>query len=64
LFKFVDPDHPFFAKLWVRWVTVLVPAAMAAFDGYLGNIGWALAFAGIAAYAFWMLIVIGPKRQD
>lgn len=61
MFKFVDPDHPFFAKAWVRWATVLVPAVMAGLDGYLGNWGWAAGFAAIAAYALWMLIIIGPK---
>jgi hypothetical protein len=59
--KLVDPDHPFFRKAWVRWATVLVPAAWAVFDGYLGNWGWAAAFAAIAAYALWILILIGPK---
>lgn len=63
MFKFVDPDHPFFAKAWVRWATVLVPAVWGAFEGYFGNWGWATAFGVIAAYAFWMLIVIGPRRQ-
>lgn len=62
LSRFVDPDHPFFARAWVRWATVLVPAAMAGVDGYFGNLAWAAGFGLIAAYAFWMLIVVGPGK--
>ncbi len=30
--RFLDRNHPFFAKVWVRGLTVLLPAAMAALD--------------------------------
>lgn len=61
MFKLVDPDHPFFRKLWVRWATVLVPAAWTAVEASLGNWVWAAGFGAIAAYALWMLIIVGPK---
>lgn len=60
--KFLDPNHPMFARPWVRWATVLTPAAWGAFELWQGNPGWALLFGAAAAYAFWMLIVTGPDQ--
>lgn len=62
MFKLVDPDHPYFRRRWVRWVTVALPAGWTAVEAAGGNWGWAAGFAAIASYAFWMLIVVGPKR--
>ena len=59
--KFLDADHPMFAKLWVRWVTVLVPTAWAIFEASSEAWIWAFGFAGLAVYAFVILIVRGPK---
>lgn len=55
--KFLDPDHPFFARAWVRWATVLVPAAWGAVEASLGGWAWAGLFWVIAAYAFFVLIL-------
>ncbi|MGQ0567278.1 MAG: hypothetical protein ACT4OK_19745 [Gemmobacter sp.] len=57
---FLDPDHPMFARAWVRWATVLFPAAWAIFEAYSEAWVWAAAFGGLAGYAFWVLIVKGP----
>lgn len=55
--KFLDPDHPMFARAWVRWATVLVPLAWGGVELALGNPGWAILFAAVAGYAFWVLIL-------
>jgi hypothetical protein len=59
--KFLDPDDPFFRPVWRRWATVLVPALWACVELWGGNSGWAALFGAAAAYAFWMLILHGPK---
>jgi hypothetical protein len=60
--KLLDPNDPFFAKPWIRWTTVLVPAAMTVFELIYGGPGWAVVFGAAAAYAFWMLIIKGPDQ--
>lgn len=59
--QFLDPNDPFFRPVWRRWATVLVPGLWACVEIWGGNSGWALLFGGAAAYAFWMLILRGPK---
>ena len=55
--KFLDRDHPFFARAWVRWATVLVPAAWGAVELWMGGPAWAVLFWAVAAYAAWELIL-------
>ena len=40
----VDPEHPFFAKTWVRWFWTLLPLGMAAVEFAMGSPGWVLLF--------------------
>lgn len=58
--KFIDPDHPFFAPVWRRWATGVVPLAWAGFEAVSGNPGWAVLFGAAGAYALWILVIIGP----
>ena len=53
---FLDPNHPMFAKPWVRWLTCLVPLAWAGFELWLGDPMWALLFGAAGGYAFYTLI--------
>lgn len=55
--KFLDRDHPFFAKTWVRVVTVAVPAAMAALEFSMASPGFGILFAAAAAWALWELFL-------
>lgn len=45
-----------FARAWVRWATVLVPAAWGGVELFTGGVGWAVLFGAAAAYAYWVLI--------
>ncbi len=53
--KFLDPDDPFFARAWVRWLTVLLPLAWGLFEAFAGAPVWAILFLSAGAYAGWML---------
>ncbi|NEY90494.1 hypothetical protein [Tabrizicola oligotrophica] len=55
--RFFDRDHPFFAKPWVRAVTVAVPGTMAVVDFTMGSPGWGVVFAGATAWALWELFL-------
>ena len=59
--QLLDPNDPFFRPAWRRWDTALVPLAWAAVEAVRGNTGWAALFAAAGLYAFWMLILRGPK---
>jgi hypothetical protein len=55
--KFLDRDHPFFAKTWVRVLTVAFPAAMVAVEFWGGNPFFGVLFGGAAAWALWELFL-------
>ncbi len=59
--KFLDADHPFFAKAWVRWLTIAICAGMAVLEFSNGNPGWGGLFAAGGAWAFYVLIYLGPS---
>lgn len=55
--KFLDRDHPFFRKPWVRAVTVVFPAVWSVVEFSFGNPGWAMIFAAAAVWAAWELFL-------
>jgi len=53
--KFLDPNDPFFAKPWVRWVTVLLPLGWAGVELWQGSPFWGMLFLAAGLYAGWQL---------
>jgi len=60
--KFLDADHPFFAKPWVRWVSALFPTFWGMAEFAMGSPGWGMVFLGAGAWAFYVLIYVGPTK--
>lgn len=60
--KFLDPNHPFFAKAWVRWVSALFPLFWAGVEFAFQSPFWGVLFAALGAYAFFILIIRGPDK--
>ena len=57
----VDPQHPFFRRLWVRVLSVLLPLLWAGVEASTGAIFWAILFGAAGVYLFVALFVI---RKD
>lgn len=55
--KFLDRDHPFFAKPLTRWITTIIPMSWGLFELYLGNPGWAFLFLAAGGWAAWELLI-------
>lgn len=53
---FLDPDHPMFAKAWVRWVTTLIPLIWGGVEFWTGEPTWGFIFVAAGAYAGYTLI--------
>ena len=53
--KFLDPNDPFFAKPWVRWVTVLLPLGWGLVELWQGSPLWGVLFLAAGGYAGWQL---------
>lgn len=62
--RLLDADDPFFKPVWRRWVTVLLPLLWGAFELGMGGSGWGVLFVAAGVYAFWVLIVKGPKGSE
>ncbi|RJL07122.1 hypothetical protein D3P06_01330 [Paracoccus aestuarii] len=48
--KLVDPNAPFFRRLWVRVLCVVLPMIWAGVELWTGNPAWAMIFAAAGAY--------------
>ncbi len=54
--KFLDPDDPFFGKMWVRVATVALPLVWALVEfAVLQDPLWGFVFLAAASYAAWVL---------
>jgi hypothetical protein len=61
--KLLDADDPFFAPVWRRWATCVLPLLWAAFEVYSEEWLWAGLFAAAGAYAWYVLIFTGPSDR-
>ncbi|APX10749.1 hypothetical protein [Tateyamaria omphalii] len=57
-------DHPFFAQLWRRQLTVIICVVWGLFELATGQMVWAAIFLGIAAFAFWQFRKVDWSRYD
>ena len=61
--KFLDPDDPFFGKLWVRLLTAGFPLVWAVVEfTYLKDPMWGMIFLAAGVYAAWTLFF--NKKSD
>lgn len=58
----VDPQHPFFRRLWVRVLSVLLPLIWAGVELSSGNTLWAVLFGAAGAYLGYALFVL--RKED
>ncbi len=60
--KFLDPDDPFFGKMWVRVLTVALPLVWSVVEfAVLQDPMWGVLFLAAGTYAGWQLFV---KRKS
>jgi hypothetical protein len=66
-----DRNHPWLQPVWRRVIVVGICFAIAAFDIYHGNFGWALIFGGVGAYGIYIFFIAWdseakaePERPD
>lgn len=62
--KFLDPDHPFFAPVWRRWASGLIPLCWGAFEFWNQSPFWGIMFIAAGVYALYMLVFIGPSGSE
>ncbi len=55
--KFLDRDHPFFARPLTRWLTTLIPIAWGGVELWMGAPGWAILFGAAGLFAGWEFFI-------
>jgi len=53
----IDTSHPIYRPLWLRVLITAGSLGWAGVEGLGGNLGWALFFGAIGAYAGWVFFV-------
>ena len=59
--QLLNPDDPFFAPVWRRWATSLLPMAWGLVELWFAEPFWGILFLAAGAYAFYVLIFKGPS---
>lgn len=59
----LDPDHPFFAPVWRRWATAMIPLGWGIVELVFSSPAWGMLFIAAGAYACWALIIKGPTKS-
>ena len=58
----VDPQHPFFRRLWVRALCALLPLIWAGVELSSGNLFWAILFGAAGVYLVVALFIIRKEE--
>lgn len=59
-----DKNHPWFRPVWRRVLMVVICAAIALWDVYHGNYGWALIFGGLGGYAVYIFFIAWNRDRE
>lgn len=57
-------NHPWFRPLWRRIVLVGLCAALAVWDLYHANYGWALIFGGLSGFATYLFFIAWKDESE
>ena len=55
--KFLDRDHPFFARPWIRWLSVLFPLIWGGVELWVGLAVWGVLLLVLGVWAAWELLI-------
>ncbi|GGW43603.1 hypothetical protein GCM10011452_34850 [Gemmobacter lanyuensis] len=61
--RFIDPDHPFYRRAWVRWAITLFTLGWATLEFSMGEPGWGILFGAVGAVAAYKLLIVGPSDK-
>lgn len=61
--RFIDPDHPFYRRAWVRWTITLFTLGWAMLEFAMGEPGWGILFGAVGVVAGYKLIIVGPSGK-
>ena len=64
MFKFIDPDHPFYKPLWIRLLIVAFCSLWTAFEFWQGENTWGMIFLAVSAYAGCVLIIFFKPKTE
>jgi hypothetical protein len=55
--KLLDRNDPFFRRVWVRWLTVILPLLWGAVEFWHSQPFWGVLFIAAGVYAAWELLL-------
>ncbi len=61
--KLLDANDPFFAPVWRRWATCVLPGAWGVAEFWFSEPFWGIIFVAAGVYAFYQLILKGPEGK-
>lgn len=64
MIKFIDPDHPFYRRLWVRLLIVGLCAMWTAIEFRQGENTWGMIFLAVTTYTACVLIIFFKPKAE